>query len=80
MNKGGEFLWCGVTDEGWVRLMTQKLGMSSRAGVAACGAGPSVNLYVLFTFFWILFKSSKKERRGLLDTIIHGFGLVAYWA
>ena len=52
MEGGGEFLQRGVADVGWVRLTAQKLGISSRAGVAACGAGPGVNPYLLVTCPW----------------------------
>ena len=48
----GSFFWHGDADKGWVRLTARKLGMSSRAGVKGCGAGPGVSLYLVVTFLW----------------------------
>ena len=52
MEGGGEFLRTRVSDKGWVSQTTKKLGLSSRAGVAACSAGPGMNLYLLVTCSW----------------------------
>ena len=51
VEEGGEFFRHGDADKGWVRLTARKLGMSSRAGVKGCGAGPGVSLYLVVTFF-----------------------------